>query len=165
MSKISPCLWFNQTAEEAVSFYLAVFKDGKVLRRSYYSEIPPDEIPTPHWPPPGTVLTVEFELFGQTYTALNAGPEFQFSEAVSLVVDCKDQAEVDHYWDALLAGGGQPSQCGWLKDKFGMSWQVVPSTMAKLMTSEDEAAKTRVMRAMLKMVKLNVAALEKAAKG
>ncbi|HEY1048405.1 MAG TPA: VOC family protein [Prosthecobacter sp.] len=165
MSKISPCLWFDQKAEEAVNFYLSVFKNGKILSRSYYSEIPPDEVPTPNWPPPGTVLTVEFELFGQTYTALNGGPEFIFSEAVSLMVDCKTQEELDYYWDALMADGGQPSQCGWLKDKFGFSWQVVPSVMAELMTSPDKAAQTRVMRAMLKMVKLDIAELEAAAKG
>lgn len=163
MSKISPCLWFDQNAEAAVTFYIAVFKDARILRKSYYAEIPPEERPTPNWPPPGTVLTIEFELFGQTYTALNGGPEFHFSEAVSLIVDCKTQAEVDAYWDALLADGGQASQCGWLKDKFGMSWQIVPSVLAELMNSGDDATKARVMRAMLKMVKLDIAALEQAA--
>lgn len=165
MSKITPCLWFDKKAEEAVDFYLSVFKDGKILGKSYYPEIPADELPTPTWPEPGSVLTVEFELFGQTYTALNGGPEFVFSEAVSLMVECKTQEELDYYWDALMADGGQPSQCGWLKDKFGFSWQVVPSMMAALMTSPDKAAQTRVMRAMLKMVKLDIAALQKAAEG
>lgn len=165
MSKISPCLWFDKNAEEAADFYLSVFKEGKILRKSYYSEIPPDEIPSPSWPSPGTVLTMEFELFGQTYTALNGGPEFVFNEAVSLVVNCKDQSEVDRCWDALLAGGGQPSQCGWLKDKFGVSWQVVPEELAELMTSTDRAANTRVMRALLKMIKLDLPALKKAAEG
>ncbi len=165
MSKISPCLWFDKNAEEAVSFYLSVFKDGKILRKSYYAEVPPDEVPTPGWPPPGSVLTVEFELFGQTYTALNGGPEFKFNEAVSLMVDCETQEELDAYWAALTADGGREVQCGWLTDKFGLSWQIVPSVMARLMTTPDKAAQARVMRAMLKMVKLDIAALKKAAEG
>lgn len=163
MSKISPCLWFDKKAEEAVSFYLSVFKDGKILSKSCYPEIPADELPTPNWPEPGSVLTVEFELFGQTYTALNGGPEFKFNEAISLMVECKTQAEVDTYWTALLADGGRESQCGWLTDKFGLSWQIVPSVMAELMTSTDKAAQARVMRAMLKMIKLDIATLQQAA--
>lgn len=165
MSKITPCLWFDQKAEEAVNFYLSVFKDGKILSKSYYPEIPTDELPTPHWPEPGSVLTVEFELFGQNYTALNGGPEFKFTEALSLMVDCKTQEEVDTYWAALTADGGKEVQCGWLTDKYGLSWQIVPSVMAELMTSPDKAVQARVMRAMLKMIKLDIAALQKAAEG
>ncbi|MGV3661030.1 MAG: VOC family protein [Prosthecobacter sp.] len=165
MSKISPSLWFDKNAEEAVNFYLSVFKDGKILRKSYYAEIPPDEIPSPSLPPAGSVMTVDFELFGQTYIALNGGPEFKFNESISFVVDCETQEEVDACWEALTADGGKEVQCGWVTDKFGVSWQVVPSIMGELMTSRDAAAQARVMRAMLKMVKLDIAALKKAAEG
>lgn len=165
MSKISLSLWFDKNAEEAVSFYLSVFKEGRILRKSYYPEIPANEIPTPNWPPSGSLLTVEFELFGQKYIALNGGPEFKFNEALSLVVNCDTQEEVDFYWQALTQDGGKEVQCGWLTDKFGLSWQIVPKLLDDLLTCGDKATEARVMQAMLKMVKLNVAELEKAAEG
>ena len=163
MQKINPCLWFNGNAEEAVKFYLSVFKDAKILRRSYYPEVPPEG--RPPWPPAGTVLTLDFELFGQLYVALNGGPEFPFTEAISLIVNCADQKEIDYYWEALAADGGQGVQCGWLKDKFGVSWQIVPAMMTEILTANDPDVCSRVMQAMLKMVKLDVATLEKAAAG
>lgn len=161
MQKISPFLWFNDNAEEAVDFYLSVFKDGKILRKTRYAEVPSED--RPPCPPAGTVMTVEFELFGQHYTALNGGPIFNFNEAISFVVSCETQEELDHYWGALLADGGTPVQCGWLKDKFGVSWQVVPTVLADLMTSPDPAICSSVTQAMLKMIKLDIAALQQAA--
>lgn len=161
MQKISPFLWFNTVAEAAVDFYLSVFKSGKILRKAYYAEVPAED--RPPCPPVGTVMTVEFELFGQNYTALNGGPVFTFNEAISFVVSCETQAEVDRYWDALIADGGMPVQCGWLRDKFGVSWQIVPAVLADLMTSSDPASCSRVTQAMLKMIKLDIATLEQAA--
>lgn len=160
--KISPCLWFDDNAEEAVNFYLSVFNDGKILRTSYYPDLPPEER-IPSWPPAGSILTIEFDLLGQTYTALNGGPVFKFNEAVSFVVDCDTQEEVDHYWDALIADGGEPSQCGWLRDKFGLSWQIVPEVLTDLITSGDPAQNARVTQAMLKMSRLDITALQQAA--
>ncbi len=161
MQKISTFLWFHENAEEAVRFYLDVFKDGRILRTTRYAEVPEEE--RPPCPPAGTIMTIEFELFGQTYTALNGGPIFTFNEAISLVVSCQTQEEIDHYWDAFTAGGGKAVQCGWLKDKFGVSWQIVPSILGDLNADNDPAVASRVTRAMLKMVKLDIAALEKAA--
>jgi predicted 3-demethylubiquinone-9 3-methyltransferase (glyoxalase superfamily) len=161
MQKISPFLWFNNNAEEAVDFYLAIFEDGKILRKTHYPEIPPED--SPPCPPPGTVMTVEFELFGHHYTALNGGPIFTFNESISFVVSCETQEEVDQYWAALLAGGGQPIQCGWLRDKFGLTWQIVPTVLIDLLTSSDPASNSRVNQAMLKMMKLDIAALQAAA--
>jgi predicted 3-demethylubiquinone-9 3-methyltransferase (glyoxalase superfamily) len=161
MQKISPFLWFNDNAEAAVSFYLSVFKNGKILRTAHYPEVPPED--RPPWPHGATVMTVEFELFGQNYTALNGGPVFTFNEAISFVVSCETQEELDRYWDALLADGGKPVQCGWVRDKFGVSWQIVPSVLTDLMTSSDPAVCSRVTQAMLKMVKLDIAALQQAA--
>ncbi len=161
MQKISPFLWLNDNAEEAVSFYLSVFKDGKILRKACYAEVPSED--RPPCPPVGTVMTVEFELFGQSYTALNGGPIFTFNEAISFVVACESQEELDRYWDALIADGGQPVQCGWLKDKFGVSWQIVPTVLADLMSSSDPAVCSRVTQAMLKMIKLDFATLKQAA--
>ncbi|MEW2530813.1 VOC family protein [Streptomyces sp. NPDC047071] len=155
MPKITPNLWFDTKALEAAEFYVSVFPNSKVSNVSYYGEAGPR--------PAGTVLTVDFELDGQAYTALNGGPEFTFDEAVSFVINCADQAEVDHYWSRLTADGGAESQCGWLKDKYGLSWQVVPAALEELMTDPDAGRAQRAMEAMLKMQKIDVAALRAAA--
>jgi predicted 3-demethylubiquinone-9 3-methyltransferase (glyoxalase superfamily)/uncharacterized protein YndB with AHSA1/START domain len=162
MQKIHPFLWFNNNAEEAVNFYLSVFKDGRIIRIARYPDVSPDPAPQ-SWPPPGSVMTVEFELFGQRYTALNGGPDFQFTPAISLVVNCATQEEVDRYWNALTADGGQPVQGGWLTDRFGVSWQIVPTMLPDLLTGDDAAKAARVTREMLKLIKLDIAALEAAA--
>ncbi|MFI5805714.1 VOC family protein [Streptomyces sp. NPDC051561] len=151
------CLWFDGRAEEAVDFYLSVFKDsgrGRVLR---YNEAGPG--------PVGSVVTVEFEINGQKFVALNGGPMFTFSEAVSFQIDCADQAEVDHYWSRLTENGGQESQCGWLKDKFGVSWQVTPVELIDLIGDEDQAAATRATQAMYTMQKIDLAAVRRAHAG
>lgn len=155
--KITPFLWFDKEAEEAAKFYTSVFKNSSITGTSYYGEGAPL--------PKGTVLTVGFTLFGQTFTALNGGPLFKFNESVSFVVHCDSQDEVDYYWDSLLKDGGKESQCGWLKDKFGLSWQVVPDRMMQLLTDEDAGVRNRVMQAMMKMVKIDLPTLEKAAEG
>ena len=162
MQKISPFIWFNDSAEEAVNFYLSVFKDGRIIRIARYPDVSPDPAPS-SWPPPGSVMTVEFELFGQRYTALNGGPVFPLSPAVSFVVHCVTQEEVDRFWNALTANGGQPVQCGWITDRFGLSWQIVPTILLELLTGDDAAKSARVTRAMLKMIKLDIEALEAAA--
>src|SRR3954468_11804839 len=154
--KITPMLWFDTQAEEAANFYVSIFKNSKLGKISRYSEAGPG--------PAGSAMTVAFELDGQPFTALNGGPYFKFTEAVSFVISCADQAEVDHYWDRLLEGGS-PSQCGWLKDKFGLSWQVVPTRLSELASDPDSARVGRVMGAMMKMVKMDIAALEAAARG
>jgi len=156
MSKISPFLWFDDQAEEAANYYVSLFPNSKIISVARYGEGAPGE--------PGKVMTVEFELDGQRITALNGGPVYKLSEAFSFSIDCEDQAEVDRYWDALLADGGRPSQCGWLTDRFGLSWQVVPKALHRLMTNPDRAAAQRAMQAMLQMVKLDVAQLEAAAR-
>jgi predicted 3-demethylubiquinone-9 3-methyltransferase (glyoxalase superfamily) len=155
--KITPFLWFNGNAEEAVKFYTSIFKKSKIGRLARYPEGGPGK--------PGSVMTIEFKLEGRDYVALNGGPEFKFTEALSLVVNVKDQKELDHYWDKLLAGGGTPVACGWLKDRFGLSWQVVPELWVKLYSGKDKARAQRVFSAMMKMVKLDIAALQRAAKG
>lgn len=155
--KITPFLWFNSNAEEAVRFYTSIFRKSKIGRIARYPEGSPR--------PVGQVMTVEFRLEGQDYVALNGGPQFKFTEAISLVVNCKDQEEVDFYWDRLLEGGGTAVQCGWLKDRYGLSWQVVPTAMNKLFTSKDQARARRAMQAMLGMVKLDLPALQRAARG
>jgi predicted 3-demethylubiquinone-9 3-methyltransferase (glyoxalase superfamily) len=160
VSKITPCLWYDGQAEEAARFYTSIFKNSRILKTSHFTEAGHEV----HGRPPGSVMTVLFELDGQTYTALNGGPLFKFSEAISLQVDCKDQAEVDYFWEKLLEGG-EESQCGWLKDKFGLSWQIVPSIMEDLFTDEDPARASRAMLAMLEMRKLDIATLLKAADG
>jgi predicted 3-demethylubiquinone-9 3-methyltransferase (glyoxalase superfamily) len=152
--KITPFLWFDQQAEEAAKFYASIFPNSKIGRVVRNSESSPG--------PTGAVLTVEFWLDGQEFTALNGGPTFHFTEAISFVVHCETQKEVDHYWDALLAGG-TPSQCGWLKDRFGVSWQIVPNILLELIGSPDRAKADRVTQAMMKMVKLDIDALRKAA--
>jgi predicted 3-demethylubiquinone-9 3-methyltransferase (glyoxalase superfamily) len=158
MDKITPCLWFDGNAEEAARFYTATFPDSRIeaIHRS------PGETPSG---PAGMVLTVDFTLAGSSFVGLNGGPEFTFNEAVSFVVDCEDQAEVDRYWEALLADGGRESVCGWLKDRFGVSWQVIPRQLPEMLNSSDREAAARALEAMLKMVKIDVATLEHAYNG
>lgn len=155
--KIVPSLWFDTEAEEAANFYASVFKDGRVLRVSHYGEAGPREA--------GTVMVVEWELEGQRFIGINAGPRFKFTEAVSFQIECEDQDEVDYFWEKLIADGGEPSQCGWLKDKFGLSWQVVPVGFEELVTDPDPERSQRAMRAMLKMSKLDIEALRAAVEG
>ena len=157
MQKITPFLWFNDNAEEAVNLYTSVFKNSKIGSIARYGDAGPG--------PKGQVMTASFQLFGQEFTALNGGPIFKFTEAVSFVVNCESQEEVDEYWKKLTADGGQESQCGWLKDKFGLSWQIVPTILSKLLTDKDAKKAQRVMSAMLQMKKIIIADLEKAAKG
>ena len=154
MQKITPFLWFDNQAEEAANFYVSIFENSKVLSVTRYGEAGPG--------PKGTAMTVSFELEGQNLTALNGGPHFKFTEAISFVIHCETQAEVDHYWDRLTEGGSE-SQCGWLKDKFGLSWQVVPNVLIELFQDEDSAKTQRVMQAMLQMKKMDIAALKRAA--
>lgn len=154
MQKITTFLWFDNQAEEAVKFYTSVFKDGKIISETTWPEGGPAAA--------GTVLVVEFELAGQRFQALNGGPQFKFTEAISLVINCEDQEEVDYYWEKLLADGGQESQCGWLKDKYGLSWQVTPTILPQLLLSEDREKASRVMQAMMKMVKIDVETIKNA---
>jgi predicted 3-demethylubiquinone-9 3-methyltransferase (glyoxalase superfamily) len=159
MQKITPCLWFDDQAEEAVNFYASIFKDVKVGRIARYDEAGQRVSGRPK----GSVMTIEFELFGQQFLALNGGPMYRFTEAISLIVNCESQAEVDHYWEKLTAGGeAQAQQCGWLKDKFGLSWQIVPTALTQMLSSGDAVRSQRVMQAVLKMKKLDIAALKKA---
>jgi len=155
-SKIKPFLWFDTEAEDAARFYTSIFRNARLGRVARFPAGSPR--------PAGMAMTVEFELEGQAFVALNGGPEFKFTEAVSFAVECRDQAEIDYYWDRLTAGGGQPVRCGWLKDKYGLSWQVVPAMMDELFAGKDGKKAERVMQAMLEMVKLDVAALEDAAR-
>ena len=154
-SKIKPFLWFEDQAEEAAKFYTSIFKDGKVLKTTRYPEGTPG--------PAGTVMTVAFQLDGVEFVALNGGPHFKFTEAVSFVVECGTQAEIDYYWDELTAGGGKAVQCGWLKDRYGLSWQIVPAKMEEILSGGDAKRAERVMHAVLKMVKLDIRKLEEAA--
>ena len=156
MPKIHPFLWFDDQAEAAMDFYLSVFDDSKVLSLSRYGDAGPGEA--------GKVMTVSLEIAGQRFTLLNGGPYFKFTEAVSFVVDCKDQAEVDRYWAALLEGG-QASQCGWLKDRFGLSWQIVPADLMQVLNGPDPEGAKRATQAMLKMIKLDIGELRKAYAG
>jgi predicted 3-demethylubiquinone-9 3-methyltransferase (glyoxalase superfamily) len=160
MQKITPFLWFNDNAEEAVKFYTSIFKNSKIGKIARYDEAGEKVAGRPA----GSVMTVEFELEGQDFIALNGGPHFKFTEAISFVVNCKTQAELDYYWEKLTAGG-EEVQCGWLKDKFGLSWQVVPTVLGELLSSKDAAESQRVMEAMLKMVKLDIKKLQAAAAG
>lgn len=157
---ITPCLWFDTQAEDAAKLYVSIFKNSKVTSVSRYGEAGKEV----HGKKPGTAMMVAFELDGQKFTALNGGPQFKHSEAVSFMVDCKDQAEVDHYWDTLTAGGGSPSMCGWLKDRFGLSWQVVPSVLPKLMGGDPQKS-GRAMQALMQMKKLDIAKLQAAYDG
>jgi predicted 3-demethylubiquinone-9 3-methyltransferase (glyoxalase superfamily) len=162
MQRITPCLWFDRNAEEAVTFYTSIFKNSKVRKTTRYGDAGYEV----HRMPAGTVLTIEFELDGQTFTALNGGPVFKFNEAISLQVHCESQQEVDYYWERLSQGGDpKAQQCGWLKDKFGLSWQVVPRALGEMLSDKDPAKSARVMEAMLKMVKLDMATLKKAYDG
>ncbi|WP_149955159.1 VOC family protein [Zafaria cholistanensis] len=155
--KTAPCLWFATEAEEAARFYVGLIPNSRIVETSYYIE-------GQHLPA-GTVLTVEFELAGRRYTALNGGPGFTFSEAVSIQLYCEDQAEIDRYWEALTADGGQESQCGWLKDRYGLSWQVVPRQISAFFTDSDPAAVKRAWDALMPMRKLDLAALQAAFDG
>jgi predicted 3-demethylubiquinone-9 3-methyltransferase (glyoxalase superfamily) len=159
--KISPCLWFDTQAEEAARFYCSVFKNSKVGRIAHY----PDAGQDTHGKPANSVLTVEFELEGMPFMALNAGPMFKFNEAISLQVPCKTQDEIDYYWAKLTADGGQESQCGWLKDKFGLSWQVFPDFMGDILAGPDRAGAARAMNAFMTMKKFDLAAVRKAYEG
>jgi predicted 3-demethylubiquinone-9 3-methyltransferase (glyoxalase superfamily) len=158
--KITPFLWFDSQAEEAANFYVSIFKQSRIGAITRYD----DEGSKAAGRPKGSVMTVEFELDGQKFTALNGGPLFKFTEAISLAVNCENQREVDHFWDKLSAGG-EEVQCGWLKDRFGVSWQVVPTILIKLLRDKDPERSRRVMSAMLKMKKLDVDALRKAYDG
>ena len=158
VQKITPFLWYASQAEEAAAFYASIFPDSRVLRVTAL----PSESPSG---PPGSVKVVEFELCGQAFTAMSAGPLDPFNHAVSFVVSCDDQAELDRYWNALLQGGGTPEQCGWLKDRFGLCWQIVPAALGAMIADPDRARARRAAEAMLKMVKFDIAALEAACAG
>jgi len=155
---ITPCLWFDKQAEEAANFYAGLFPDSRVdaVHRA------PADYPSGK---AGDALSVEFTLMGRPFMGLNGGPQFRFNEAVSFSIACQDQAEVDRYWDVLTSGGGEPGPCGWCKDRFGLSWQVVPKALPRLLGDPDPARARRTMEAMMKMGKLDVAALERAADG
>ena len=158
MDKITPCLWFDGVAEEAARFYTSLIPDSRITS---VNRSPADN-------PSGkkdSVLTVEFTLGGRSFIGLNGGDDFKFNEAISLSIDCEDQAEVDRYWEALIANGGEESVCGWLKDRYGLSWQVVPRRMNEIFAGQDRAAAERAMQAMLKMVKIDIAEIERAAAG
>ena len=162
MQTINPCLWFDSEAEEAAKFYTSIFENSKINATSRYSEVGQEY----HGKPPGSVMTVEFEINGQTFTALNGGPIFKFNEAVSFQVMCDTQDEVDYYWDKLSAGGDpNAQQCGWLKDKFGLSWQVVPEMLPGLLADAKDERSQRAMNAMLKMQKIDIAEIERAYQG
>jgi predicted 3-demethylubiquinone-9 3-methyltransferase (glyoxalase superfamily) len=161
-SKITPCLWFDSEAEDAARFYTSIFKNSKIGTISRYGEAGKEF----HGKAPGSVLTVEFELDGQGFTALNGGPLFKFNEAISFQVSCETQAELDHYWEKLSAGGDpKAQQCGWLKDKFGVSWQVVPAILPKLMSDPDAKKTERMMQALFQMKKLDIGELQRAHAG
>ena len=155
MQKITPFLWFDTEGEDAAEFYVSVFPNSRIVDVQHYGEAGPR--------PAGSVMTVAFELEGQRFVALNGGPDFTFNEAISFEVECGDQDEVDGYWTALTEGGGQPGPCGWLKDKFGVSWQIVPRRLTELLADSDRAKAQRVMAAMLQMGKIEIAELERAA--
>ncbi|AGI24694.1 VOC family protein [Pseudomonas sp. MT3] len=162
LQRINPCLWFDNQAEEAVGFYTGIFPNSRIGKVAYYSEAGREH----HGKEPGSVLTVAFELDGQSFLALNGGPVFSFNEAVSLVVHCDSQAEIDHYWDRLSAGGPVEAQmCGWLKDRFGLSWQIVPRHLGDMVADADPVRATRTMQAVFSMKKLDMAALERAHAG
>lgn len=151
MQKITPFLWFNDNAEEAINFYVSIFKNSKVGTMTPGAD--------------GKVMSASFQLEGQEFMALNGGPHFKFTEAISLFVNCETQEEVDGLWDRLTADGGSPSQCGWLKDKFGLSWQIIPSSLGRMLHDEDRARSGRVMQAMLQMQKIDLRALKQAYEG
>ena len=156
MQKITPFLWFNDNAEEAMNFYISIFRNSKVLSVARYGEAGPGAN--------GTVMTATFQLDGQEFVALNGGPHFKFTEAISFVVNCETQDEVDEFWEKL-SEGGEESQCGWLKDKYGLSWQIVPTVLMEMYQDKDTAKTNRLMEAMLKMGKLDIKALKQAYEG
>lgn len=158
MQKITPFLWFDDNAEEAANLYVSIFKNSSITKITRY----PEEGAETTGKPAGSVMTVEFELEGQRFTALNGGPHFKFDEAVSFVVNCETQEEIDFFWEKLTADGGQESQCGWVKDKFGLSWQITPTIMLELYDGSDRERDNRVMQAMLQMKKLDIAKLKEA---
>ena len=158
MQKITPFLWFDHQAEEAARFYTSVFKNSKIGRIFRYGEKPAEKTGRPV----GSVLTVEFEIEGQKFVALNGGPLFEFNESISFVVNCDSQEEVDYFWEKLTADGGQESACGWLTDKFGLSWQVVPAVLIDMLHDENSEKSERVTKAMLQMKKIDIKALENA---
>ena len=154
--KITTFLWFDNNAEEAANFYVSVFKNSRIVNTSHYTDVGPG--------PKGSVMTIDFELDGQRFTGLNGGPTFKFTEAISLVVNCETQEEVDYFWEKL-SEGGQQVECGWVKDKFGLSWQITPIMLMDLLNQSDNAKRDRVMRAMMTMKKLDIEDLKKAAEG
>jgi predicted 3-demethylubiquinone-9 3-methyltransferase (glyoxalase superfamily) len=157
--RITPCLWFDDQAEEAANFYTGIFKDSKITAISRYPDAGQDR----HGKPPGSVMLVSFELNGRSFTALNGGPHFNFSEAISFQIECATQEEVDYFWEKLSEGGDPAAQqCGWLRDKFGLSWQVVPEILPGMLTAGDTAAARRAFEALLQMKKLDIAALRRA---
>lgn len=161
MNKIMPCLWFDHQAEEAARFYVSIFKDSKITDVSHYGQSGSEAARRPA----GSVMTVVFQIEGQNFMALNGGPIFKFSEAISLVVSCKDQAELDAVWSKLTADGGSEGPCGWCKDKYGLSWQLVPSNIAEMMADKDPARSERVMAAVLGMRKLDLKSIQSAYEG
>jgi len=154
MQKITPCLWFNGKVDQALDLYTSVFKDSKVKQIARYGETGPGE--------PGSVMTAVFEIEGQEFMILNGGPQFPFTEAVSFTVHCNDQKEVDYYWDSLMANGGEEVECGWLKDPFGLRWQIVPDILPRMLADKDPAKSQKAMQAMLQMKKIDIAKLEEA---
>ncbi len=160
LQKITPCLWFDTQAEEAAKFYTSVFDNSRIKHISRYGKVGRDV----HGKEPGSVMVVAFEIAGQTFTALNGGPKFKFTEAISLQVMCETQQEIDHFW-SKLSEGGQEGPCGWLKDKYGLSWQIVPSALPQMMTDADGAKSDRVMAAVMKMKKFDLDALGRAYAG
>jgi len=157
MQRITPFLWYDDKAEEAANFYISIFKNSKILSVLRYGEVGPG--------PKGSVMTVEFQLEGQEFVALNGGPHFKFTEAISFVVNCATQEEVDYFWEKLTADGGQESMCGWLKEKYGLSWQVVPTILIELFKDKDAEKSQRVMKAMLQMKKIDIETLKQAYEG
>src|SRR6184192_234580 len=158
MQKITPFLWFDNQAEEAAKFYVSVFKNSKIKGMTHYTGEEPSG-------QKGSVMTVSFELDGQEFVALNGGPQFKFTAAVSFVINCETQEEIDYYWEKLTAGGGEEVQCGWLTDKYGLSWQVVPSKIREWVTDKDQARTDRVMQTVMQMKKLDLAAMQRAYEG
>jgi predicted 3-demethylubiquinone-9 3-methyltransferase (glyoxalase superfamily) len=159
MKKITPFLWFNNQAEEAMNFYTSIFKNSKIITTKYWggdNPFPEDAAMA------GKVMTGTFELDGQQFHAIDAGPQFKFTEAISMFVNCENQAEVDHFWEKLSADGGEESMCGWLKDKFGLSWQIIPSSLGEMLGDPDPEKSRRVMQAMLQMRKIDIETLKQA---
>lgn len=161
MQKITPFLWFDSNAEEAVNFYVSFFKNSKVGKVTHYNEASSQAAGRPA----GSVMTMEFQLEGQNFVAINGGPHFKFTEAISFVVDCETQEEVDYFWEKLTAAGGQESQCGWLKDKYGLSWQITPRVLIEMIGDKDPQKAQRVMAAMLQMKKIDIPTLRRAYDG